>query len=202
MTDNYLRIARENLSRVDWRDPAALAERLGAGLEGGVLHFRGFGHEVRLTDDAITLDDRPAEGVWALLISLYALHAAPEPLEIEPLRAFKEFDGSMPYVGAFASHTQEILVPHVADLVRQAETLNATLDGAAPPAGIAGDAALLLRPLPKIALGYVFYLADEDFPASATCLFSANADRFMPTDALADVGEYTSRRMLALIDGA
>jgi len=199
MTDNYLRIARENLSRVDWRDPVRLAERIGAVAEDGALHFRGFGHDVRLTTDAITLDGRPAEGVWALLLSLYARHAAPDPLRLEPLRAFKEFDGSMPYVGAFVSHTQEILTPHVDAIVGQAEMLNARLGGTPPPAETAGDAALLLQPLPKIALCYVFYLADEDFPASATCLFSANADRFMPTDALADVGEYTSRRMLALI---
>jgi hypothetical protein len=29
-----------------------------------------------------------------------------------------------------------------------------------------------------------------------TCLLSANAQRFLPTDALADVGEYTSRAMI------
>lgn len=200
MTDNYLRIARENLSRVDWRDPVRLAERIGAVAEDGALHFRGFGHDVRLTAEAMTLDGRPAEGVWALLLSLYARHAAAEPPRIEPLRAFKEFDGSMPYVGAFASHAQDILVPRVETILCCAEKLNRRLDGAPPPAGIAGDAALLVHPLPKIALCYLFYRADEDFPASATCLFSATADRFMPTDALADVGEYTSKRMLALIE--
>ena len=42
-------------------------------------------------------------------------------------------------------------------------------------------------------------MPDEDFPASVTCLYSANAHRFMPTDALADLGEYTSRRILELI---
>ena len=40
----------------------------------------------------------------------------------------------------------------------------------------------------------------SDFPASATCLYSNNANRFMPTDRLADVGEYTSRKILNLID--
>ncbi len=42
----------------------------------------------------------------------------------------------------------------------------------------------------------VFYLPDEEFPASATCFFSANAVSFMPLDGLADVAEYTSKGIL------
>jgi hypothetical protein len=59
--------------------------------------------------------------------------------------------------------------------------------------------AFVVHPLPKIALCYIFYVADDDFPASVTCLYSNNAHHFLPIDALADVGEYTSRRMLTLI---
>jgi hypothetical protein len=53
--------------------------------------------------------------------------------------------------------------------------------------------------LPKIALGYIFYEADEDIPASVTCLFSNNANGFLPMDALADVGEYTSKRIIEMM---
>jgi hypothetical protein len=56
----------------------------------------------------------------------------------------------------------------------------------------------VVRPLPKIFLCYIFYEADEEFPPSATCLYSNNANRFMPVDGLADVGEYTSKRILDL----
>ncbi|MGD8834917.1 MAG: DUF3786 domain-containing protein [Desulfobacteraceae bacterium] len=45
----------------------------------------------------------------------------------------------------------------------------------------------------------MFYEADEDFPASVTCLYSHNANRFMPMDGLADVGEYTSRAVLEIV---
>jgi hypothetical protein len=65
--------------------------------------------------------------------------------------------------------------------------------------GTAGDFSFLLFPFPKIALGYIFYLPDEDFPPSVTCLYSANAQRFMPLDGLADVAEYTSRKIIELI---
>jgi hypothetical protein len=53
--------------------------------------------------------------------------------------------------------------------------------------------------LPEIALCYIFYLPDDEFPASATCLFSANALSFLPLDGVADVAEYTSRGMIQLI---
>jgi len=48
-----------------------------------------------------------------------------------------------------------------------------------------GDFSLVLFPLPKIALYYIFYLPDDEFSASATCLFSANAVSFLPVDGLA-----------------
>jgi hypothetical protein len=62
-----------------------------------------------------------------------------------------------------------------------------------------GDFSFLLFPLPKVALCYIFYLPDEDFPASVTCLFSSNATSFMPLDGLADVAECSSRKIIQLI---
>ncbi len=64
-----------------------------------------------------------------------------------------------------------------------------------------GDYSFWVQPLPKVSLCYIFYRADEDFPPSVTCLYSNNALQFLPIDALADVGEYTSRRILELIEG-
>ncbi len=72
------------------------------------------------------------------------------------------------------------------------------LSGEVAPSSITGDFAFVVRPLPKILLCYMFYEADEDFPPSVTCLFSNNANRFMPMDGLADVGEYTSKSILEL----
>ncbi|PIP38582.1 MAG: hypothetical protein COX19_11845 [Desulfobacterales bacterium CG23_combo_of_CG06-09_8_20_14_all_51_8] len=57
---------------------------------------------------------------------------------------------------------------------------------------------MVVYPLPKIALCYILYLPDDDFPAAVTCLYSANARLFLPMDALADTGEYTSRKILAI----
>jgi hypothetical protein len=102
-------------------------------------------------------------------------------------------------VGAFAAYTQEVLVPHVDAICKKMPEIIAALGGSADVGDVGGDVAFRVQPLPKIALCYIFYEADEDFPASATCLFSANAADFMPMDGLADTGEYTSRKILQLL---
>ncbi len=62
-----------------------------------------------------------------------------------------------------------------------------------------GDFAFVVYALPKVALCYIFYKSDQDFPASVTTLYSNNAISFLPIDALADVGEYTSKKIIEIL---
>ena len=201
MADNYARIVRQNLEQLDWNDHDGLVARLPARPTAGGLAFRAFGRDCLLSEKQILLDGRPETGPVGILVSLYALHCRPEPAVIFPCKAFKELPGSQPYVAAFANRTEAVLAPRVDDLMERLDAVRAAFDGADAPAPMPGDAAVVLRPLPKIALCYLLYRSDQDFPAAATCLFGANAERFLPTDALADVGEYTSRRLLELVGG-
>ncbi|OQY45176.1 MAG: hypothetical protein B6240_09180 [Desulfobacteraceae bacterium 4572_87] len=117
-------------------------------------------------------------------------------IQIEPLKAFKDFPGSMPYHGAFSANSERVLIPHVNKIrEKQAEIISA-FDGEAIKSG---DFSMLLYPFPKIAVCAIFYLEDEEFPPSATCLFSSNALDFMPLDGLADVAEYTSGTIIRMV---
>jgi len=107
----------------------------------------------------------------------------------------------MPYQGAFTANAERPLLPHVPRILERRRLLAEVFGGEENPAGIDGDFSLLLYPLPKIALCYVFYTEDDEFPPSASCLFSANALSFMALDGLADVGEYTTRRIIGLVQG-
>lgn len=198
MTDNYAKIVHANLDKLYDSPLAERASALSCELRGEELAFSAFGEECRIRPGGILLGDVEQTGVLGILISLYALHAQPEACVLEPLRAFKELSNSMPYVGAFATHTEQILVPHVEKVERAVEEIKDALVGKEAPAAIGGDFSFVVYPLPKTALCYVFYRADDEFPASATCLFSSNAEAFLPVDGLADVGEYTSRRILDL----
>ena len=199
--DNYAKLAKDNLERLYGSLPADLEKNLPADKNGAAYAFMAFGRSCVISPDGISLDGAPPPGVIGILLSLYALHATPEVPVLEPLKAFKEFPDSAPYVGAFASHTEQVLVPAVEKIKASMDRIVAQLSGGPAPSSVSGDFSFLVRPLPKIDLCYIFYEADEDFPPSVTCLYSANANRFMPMDGLADIGEYTSKTILEIIAG-
>jgi hypothetical protein len=199
MTTNYERIILGNLSRAYQKGEIKLEEMLPAKRYGRRLVFRAFGEECALEPDGVAFSGKTDPGPKGLVISLYAAHCNPEPVILEPFKSFKELPGSMPYQGAFTVNSERVLVPHVLRIKEKADLLLQSFPGQLHTAGPAGDFSLLLYPLPKIALRFIFYLPDEDFPASAICLFSANALSFMPLDGLADVAEYTSRSLISLV---
>lgn len=200
MTDNYASIVRDNLNRLYANLPKDLAKNLPAEQDGERFIFDAFAERCVIGPNSITFGGQEPSSVLGILISLYALNACSEICVPLPLRSFKELPDSMPYVGAFTTHTEKIIVPHVARIKKAAPKITAALKGRKAPPEAGGDFSFLIYPLPKIALCYIFYEADEDFPASVTCLYSHNANQFMPVDGLADVGEYTSKKILKLLD--
>ena len=196
---NYGKLIKENLSRLFSQLPDDLEDLLGGERRNDHFCFRTFGEECCIRSDGITLSNKPVEDPRGLLVSLYALNANPEPIQLEPLKSFKDLPGSMPYQGAFRVNSEQVLVPHVLLIRGKQKCITEVFGGQGGDQGAGGDFGFVLYPLPKIALCYIFYLPDDEFPASATCLFSANALSFMPLDGLADVAEYTSREILRLI---
>ncbi len=199
MNDNYAGIVSDNHKRLFDAFPLPLELHLPSELNGKEYVFRAFGQTCRITEDGFFLDNDRQTGVVGILISLYALNAKIDPCILEPFKAYKEFPGTMPYVGAFATHTENILIPHVSALKANQMLVAEKLNGFVPEKPVSGDFSFVVYPLPKLALCYIFYEADDDFPASVTCLYSSNASSFMPNDALADVGEYTSKAMIRII---
>jgi len=201
MASNYEKIIKENLTRVSANPPENLEKALPADSEGSAFLFRAFGQDCSLEPEKITIDGRPEIGPKGLLVSLYATHVNHDPIQLEPFKAFKDLPGSMPYHGAFSANSEQVLVPHVAQIRKDHDVILGVFSGEKGPEGVAGDFSFVLYPLPKVALCYIFYLSDEEFPASVTCLFSQNALSFMPLDGLADVAEYTSKAIIQLIKG-
>ncbi|MFZ1985623.1 MAG: DUF3786 domain-containing protein [Desulfatitalea sp.] len=198
MTTAYAAIIRENLKKLFTRDLDERAGAMAARRNGDRFECMAFGRPCRIAPEGITLEGMAEEGPRGIIISLYALHAVSAAPVLEPFKAFKEIPNSAPYAGAFANRTEQALEPAVGRLAALREKIFANLEGAAAPASVSGDLAFVVRPLPKITLCYVCYLADDDFPAGVTCLYANNAPLFLPTDALADVGEYTSKAILEL----
>ena len=200
MRGSYRQIIENNLARTFQKEPNRLESTLPALRRGDAFEFKAFGRQCRLSQHGVELDATVETGVLGVLISLYALHAKALPPVLEPLKSFKDLPHSMPYAGAFNTHTEIPLIPWVAKIEAAQSRIFEKLTGSEAGFVGSGDFAFITRPLPKISLCYVFYHADDEFPASATCLFSNNASEFMPTDGLADVGEYTSKEILALLE--
>ena len=199
MSSNYEKIISENLARIYGIPPDMLIDALPALREDNRFRFRAFGEDCCITPEKITLSGRPETGPKGLLISLYGAKACPDSPEMEPFLSFRDLPDSMPYQGAFSMNSERVLIPFVPGIKENLETIVGLFDGKAAPSELGGDFSFVLFPLPKIALCYIFYLPDDEFPSSVTCLFSNNALTFMPLDGLADVGEYTSRRIMDLI---
>lgn len=196
MPDPYAKLIGVNLERAFQKPAAHLQRAMGARSKGGILWFQAFGEMCTVSPKEIRFEGTPRHDVRALLVSLYALHADSIDPVLEPFRAFRDLPGSMPYQSAFTANTERVLIPYAAALYDRQERIKETLEARE---GFDGDFSLILHPLPKIALCYIFFLEDDEFPASVTCLFSHNATAFMPLDGLADVGEYTSKKIMSLV---
>jgi hypothetical protein len=199
MGTNYEKLIHQNLSRRFEKLPFDLEKSLGAEKRGEHYYFRAFGEDCYLSPDGITLSNKPALDPRGLLVSLYAIHANPQSVKLELFKSFKDLPDSMPYHGAFSARSEMVLIPHVLAIRKKQQATTAVFNGHEGIPGLGGDFSFVLYPLPKIALSYIFYLPDEEFPASANCLFSANALSYMPVDGLADVAEYTSKGIIQLV---
>lgn len=199
MIDNFEKIVKNNLNKLYKTLPPDLDRALPAEKRGNLFEFYAFGEECRISPDGIFLENKEQNGVIGILISLYALHADPAACILEPLTAFKDLKNSMPYAGAFSNHAETILIPGTKKIEQAKNRIMEKLDGEDASSITGGDFSFIVKPLPKIKLCYIFYLADEEFPASAKCLFSNNALSFLPIDALADTGEYTSKKIISLL---
>ena len=202
MENNYAKIVNHNLTQLfadTKHDIDSLSEFLPGKKEGNEVVFKAFGEKCRLGPEGIFLEDSKQTGVLGILISLYALWAKPDHLILEPFKSIKEVPNSMPYIGAFTTHCEHILIPHVSQINKKVDEIKNEMEGTNSPRGMQGDFSFVVYPLPKIALCYMFYLEDEEFPASVNCLFSQNADVLMPIDGLADTGEYTSKKIIEIL---
>lgn len=193
MSQSYLKIRNEYLEKAWARSARDLAVCLPAQLDNDCLKFEAFGEKCTMTPDDIRLSGKSAEGAEGLLIALYASHVPNLPLQFQPLKSFKELPNSMPYHAAFAANAERILSPQVVQLKRHENRIIQGFLGHSNPDSPSGDFPFTLFPLPRVPLYYIFHLPDDEFPASVTCLFAANASCFMPIDGLADVAEYTAK---------
>ncbi len=196
MSQNLLQIQKEYLQKVWLRSPEELKVCLPARREGDCFHFQAFGEPCELSSQEILLSGSPLTGPEGILIALYAFHAQRENPQLFPLKSFKQFPGGMAFSGAFSGHAERSLCHYVPVIQQRREEIATRFSGLVNSDPPRCDFSFTLYPLPKVPLYYLFYLPDDEFPASVTCLFASNAMSFLPVDGLADTAEYTAQKII------
>jgi hypothetical protein len=198
MSDRLLKIQLTYVKELYTQLPDDLDRSLRAVREDNVFHFKAFGQPCTITPEGILLSGDLLKGGLGIIIALYARYASHDEVQLSPPKAYAQIKGSQPHQGAFRARSEQSLVPHVDGIRESMDRIMKVFDGFENKDG-SGDFSFTLFPLPKIPLYYVFYVADEEFSASVTCLFAANAESFMPVDGLADVGGHTAEKIIELI---
>lgn len=111
--------------------------------------------------------------------------------------SFAELPDGRFYTRAFQSYTGHELGRHFASAPNRFESAAASLGG--QPSGL-GNLAYSFQILPRVNLLIVFWLGDEDFPASFQVLFDESASHYLPTDAYAILGSTLTHRLIAASD--
>ncbi len=199
MSQNLLDIQKEYLQKAWSRSIRELEEALPARYEDDAFHFHAFGELCEVRREGILLDGEPLRSAEGILIAIYASFAPNKPIQLQPLKAFRQFPGGMGYQAAFAMNAEKTLISHVESIQKRQEGLITRFSGNPNQDIKRYDFSFTLYPLPKVPLYYLFNLPDEEFPASVTCLFSSNADRFLPVEGLADTAEYTAKKIIQLV---
>lgn len=199
MSQNFLQIQKEYLQKAWARPIQELEQALPAHYGNDCFHFQAFGELCELYPEQILLGGQQVAGPEGILIALYALHVQKEEPQFRPLKAFKQFAGGMGYQGAFAMNAEKALHPFVPVIQKQKEMIIPRFSGHPNQDARRCDFSFTLFPLPRVGLCYILNLPDDEFPASVTCLFPSNADRFLPVAGLADVAEYTAKKIILLV---
>ncbi|CAB1085217.1 hypothetical protein D1AOALGA4SA_12705 [Olavius algarvensis Delta 1 endosymbiont] len=150
--DNYGKIIQDNLARLFRNIPDHLEQMLPGRSQDRQLVLKAFGSSYHIGPEAITVGNNAETGVIGILISLYALHAKADPCIPTPFKAYREIPNSMPYAGAFASRTEQILIPYIDKIEDNLDLIFETLNGEPGTGGEGGDFSFVVRPFPKIKL--------------------------------------------------
>jgi hypothetical protein len=179
---------QQDLSRRDRRD---LAERSGATFDAirQTLQLELWGKSYTLAFPELVARDstgtRASLNRQALLL-MYLDKADGTPLApAGKWLAYRELPGGMFYADAFHGYAELRLAQAFKGDVEKFKEAARRLKG---DRLTFGDASFQFAALPRIRVGAVYWIGDEDFPSSATILFDAAASHYLPTDAVGALG--------------
>jgi hypothetical protein len=124
------------------------------------------------------LDGRGVSIHLQILFLHYLCHASGTPVQGEWI-TFKEFPGGQIYLEPYQKRTIKPLLKYFGQKTEQFVKIASSLDG---KTASFGDVSVILRPFPRVPIGFVLWKGDEEFPPSANILYDASAPQYLPTE--------------------
>ena len=173
--------------------PYVVASESGASFDGGKfiipLFHRTFSiqfPEVKVEE--VESDTPPPRWIEVLLMH-YLLHADGTPMSAMWI-TYRHLPDALLFEQRFTSMAMQPLVDRFGN---DAEAFrHAALSIGGRPMTRTGDAAFRFLALPKIPMGCILYLGDEEVSSSLNILFDAVAPHYLPTEDLSYLGLYLS----------
>ena len=164
-------------------DPADIALKSGAARVGADLVRLRFLDRDYLVDrlfDRVTLDPdtEPVPIAERLLILHYLVTASGAPPSGEWI-SFKDIPDGLLYYSTFYKRTVKLLLKKFGDAPAKL-TVAASKIGGVPVK--MGDAAVTVRAFPKVAVTWVLWQGDDEFPAEGSVLLDRGITDYLPTE--------------------
>lgn len=165
--------------------------------EGGLL-VPAFNEEIRVDVTAQEIQKggpghwrRAADPFLELMLLVYLLNAADHPFRNEMVGPLDLKDAQF-FQGPHELKTDKL----VAKFGRRPELLFKAGDQLGGSRLQLADAAVCVRPFPKIPVYYLLWGADEEFPAKVSILFDRSIDAHLPADAIWGIVSVTTDKLL------
>jgi hypothetical protein len=173
-------LAFEKLRQADLADVALKSGAVQVGADVVRLPFLGRGHLVDRLQDRVILDPdtEPVPISERLLILHYLVTAGGAPPGGEWI-AFKELPDGRLYDSTFYKRTVKLLLKKFGDSPAKLIAAAANIGGI--PVKM-GDAAVTVQAFPKVAVTWVLWRGDDEFPAEGSVLLDRGVPDYLPTE--------------------
>lgn len=145
--------------------------------------------------DLLTGQELPATS--QALVLYYFITADGTPVDTQMI-SFADLPDGRFYNQAFQGYTGAELARVFRNDLLAFEIAAKRLGGIQPDkkSDVPGDLTFIFQVLPRLSLVVVYWLGDEDFPASAQVLFEISAPHYLPTDVCAYAGSTLTRKLI------
>jgi hypothetical protein len=196
---NYQQAFELACVRIKEMDLEERAEKAGADYQGGenggkiIVRFFGEPYHIRFPQMEFSSPAKKTVSLVARILLLhYLMKADGSPLTGKWV-GYKDIPGGLLYASVFAKRVTEPLVRKFGKSAKGFRDIGIKLGG--EPAEV-GDASFTLEVFPSIALQYVLWEGDEEFPPTVQLLFDASVDHYLSLEDIVVLGQMVTGRLI------